>query len=107
MPTPNPPTSARIAPSIIAITRRAWFSIHSSAAVAAGAFGGIGTWRAPVARTKSHSAASTTPIVRTTSMAIRSRNCPGSVASSQSEPGLPASRRRRQGIVVVGMRVCA
>ncbi len=91
MPTPNPPIIAMIAPSIIAITMSAWFSIHSSAAVAAGAFGGIGTWRAPVARTKSHSAASTTPIASTISMAIRSRSCPGSVASSQSSQ---AGRRR-------------
>src|SRR5580693_2870834 len=94
MPTPNPPISARIAPSINAITVRAWFSIHSCAAAAAGAFGGIGTWRAPVARTNTHSATRTTPIATTTSRAIRSRNCPGSVASSQSSQ---AGRRRGAG----------
>lgn len=43
MPTPNPPIIARIAPSIIAITVSAWFSIHSSAAAAAGVPGGMGT----------------------------------------------------------------
>ena len=94
MPMPNPPISARIAPSIIAITVRAWFSIHSSAAGPAGVRGGIGTCRAPVTRTKSHSAARTTPIANTTSVAIRSRSCPGSVASSQSSQ---AARRRGGG----------
>ena len=89
--TPKPLIIARIAPSIIAITMRAWFSIHSCPATAAGALAGIGTWRAPVARTNSHSAASTTPIVTTISTAVRSRSCPGSVASSQSSQ---AGRRR-------------
>ena len=36
---PNPLIIARIAPSIIPITSSAWFSVHSSAAAAAGARG--------------------------------------------------------------------
>ena len=81
---PNPLIIARIAPSMTPITSSAWFSVHSSAASAAGAWAGIGVCSAPVARTKIHSAATTMPIATTTSVAIRSRISPGSVESSQS-----------------------
>ena len=81
---PNPLIIARIAPSMTPITSSAWFSVHSSAASAAGASAGIGVCSAPVARTKIHSAATTMPIATTTSVAIRSRISPGSVESSQS-----------------------
>ena len=84
MPTPNPLIIARIAPSMMPITSRAWFSVHSSAAAAAGVPCGIGACRAPVTRMKIHSANTTTPIATTTSVAIRSRISPGSVESSQS-----------------------
>ncbi len=43
IPTPNPPIIARIAPSIIAMTISAWFSIHSFSATAAGVLGGTAT----------------------------------------------------------------
>ena len=89
MPTPNALIIATMAPSMMPITSRAWFSVHSSDASALGAPGGIGTWRAPVPRMNTHSAATTRPIATTTSVAIRSRISPGSVESSQSsQPGL-------------------
>ncbi len=81
--TPNPLIIAMIAPNIMAITSSAWFSMKSCAASAADALAGIGVCRAPVPRTKNHSAASTTPMVTVISVAIRSRISPGSVPSSQ------------------------